>query len=344
MADRYHPLRVRRVVPETADAVSIVFDVPAARSETFAYEAGQFVTLRVDVDGEPRFRSYSMSSSPGVDSDLQVTVKRVPGGVVSNWLNDSVCEGDTLDVSAPAGAFVLDEGHDEVVAFAAGSGITPVFSIIKAALHTTCRDVRLLLANRERGAAIFGDALDDLAASFPGRLAVEHHEDLADGFVTSDDIARFTEGSPVAAAYVCGPEPFMELVERTLHDLGVSESHINLERFTPVVVDGEALPVHDGRVAVASETKEVVISVGHETKTVAQRGRSTILQSARWAGLRAPSSCEAGHCATCMALVVEGRVEMVNNDVLTEEELREGWVLTCQAIPISPVVRVAYEP
>ena len=342
VADRYHALGVDRVAAETADASSIVFDVPAALSETFTYAAGQFVTLRVRIDGELFFRSYSMSSSPSVDGNLQVTVKRVPGGVVSNWLSDSVREGDTLDVSAPRGAFVLDETDEDIVAFAAGSGITPVFSIIKAVLHTTTRTVRLLVANHDRGTAIFGDALDDLAAHFPDRLVVEHHEDVVDGFVTEADVTRFTGGRRGAGFYICGPDQFMDVVGTALRSVGVGDESIHIERFTPAAL-GPA-EIDEAAADAVAGAIDVVVTVRNETKTIAQRGRSTILQSARWAGLRPPSSCEAGHCATCMARVVEGGVEMATNNALTAEEVSEGWVLTCQAVPVTSVVRVVYEP
>jgi ferredoxin-NADP reductase len=341
VADRYHSLKVKRVVPETTDAVSIVFDVPASLSSAFAYRAGQFVTLRVPIGGERLYRSYSMSSSPATDTDLQVTVKRVPGGVVSNWLNDTVREGDVMDVSTPTGVFVLDDTDDDVVAFAAGSGITPVFSIVKSALHTSPRTVRLLFANRHRPAAIFGTALDELAARFPGRLEVHHHEDVLAGFVDGGTISAFVKRPDGASFYVCGPSGFMDVVETALRDVGVDDTRIHIERFTPATAEP---PVGDDATAdTAAEPIKVTVTVRNQTKTIDQRGRSTILQSARWGGLAAPSSCEAGHCATCMARVIEGSVEMATNDVLTDEEISEGWVLTCQAVPTSPVVRVVYE-
>lgn len=336
VVDRYHALRVKRVMTETSDAISLVFDVPASLAEAFTYEAGQFVTLRVEIDGEPFFRSYSMSSSPATDADLQVTIKRVPGGVVSNLLNDTVREGDLIDVSKPFGAFVLGATDDEVVAFAAGSGITPVFSVMKAALHTTSRNVRLLFANRDRASAIFGDALDELVGKFPDRLVIRHHEDVVDGFVDSAAVAAFVGEPRGASFYVCGPTGFMDVVDTALRELDVDEARINIERFTPL---GAAPTDFDTTV----EPIKVTVTVRGQTKTVDQRGRSTILQSARWGGLPAPSSCEAGHCATCMARVVEGRVEMATNDALSVEEVSEGWVLTCQAVPVSPVVRVVYE-
>lgn len=341
MHHRYHPLPVKRVVTETDDAKSIVFDVPGALAPAFSYTAGQFVTLRLVIDGEPTYRSYSMSSTPAIDAELQVTVKRVPGGLVSNRLLDTVVAGDVLDVSVPAGVFVLADTDDDVVAFAGGSGITPIFSLVKAALHTTDRRVRLLFANRDRGSAIFGDALDGLAARVGGRLVIQHHEDAANGFIGPDDVVAFAGDRPESAFYICGPGGFMDVVETALLGGGVDPGRIHIERFTPTgPVETVAAEAPDE----SATPITVTITLGNRTETVAQRGDSSILNSARFAGLRAPASCEAGHCATCMAQVVEGRVEMANNEVLTPEEVAEGWVLTCQATPVSTVVRVVYDP
>ena len=339
---RYHALRVKRVVAETADAKSIVFDVPPTLAGAFAYAAGQFVTLRVVIDGQPHRRSYSMSSAPSLDPDLQVTVKRVPDGLVSNWLNDAVSEGDVLEVSVPAGAFVLTDVADDVVAFAAGSGITPILSITKAALHTTHRRVRLLCANRDRGSAIFADLLDELAARYAERLTVEHHEDVVSGFIGHDEVSAFAAESEHGSFYLCGPTGFMEVVERALVAERVVPEQIHIERFTPA--DEAPEPPEPEVPENGPEPATVTITIGSRTETVTHRGRSTILQSARWGGLRPPSSCEAGHCATCMAKLVEGDVAMATNDVLTDDELAEGWVLTCQAVPVSTVVRVVYDP
>ena len=146
----FHPLRVGRVRRETAEASSFVLDVPAALRHAFAYEAGQFCTFRVWVDGQPLVRCYSMCSSPVVDTELQVTVKRIPGGLVSNWMNDHLAPGDTLEVARPTGFFRLGRGTGDLVAFSAGSGITPVLSLVKTALATTSRHVRLVYANRDR--------------------------------------------------------------------------------------------------------------------------------------------------------------------------------------------------
>ena len=330
---RFHPLPVARVVAETADACSIVFDVPAELGHLFAYDAGQFVSIRAELDGEPVVRSYSMSSAPAVDDELQVTVKRVPGGVISNWLNDRVATGDVLEVLPPAGAFVLDESSREVLAFAAGSGITPVFSIIRWALAKTDRRIRLLYANRNRASAIFADALDALAEEHPDRLDVQHHFDEHDGFVDGGGVTAFVGPWSDADVFVCGPAPFMDLVEYTLTWNGVPRDRVHLERFTPADDDGADAEPDD---------IEVTIRLGGRSVTTRHRRDTTLLQTARSMALRAPSSCEAGNCATCMARVVQGSASMRRNDALTPEEVADGWVLTCQAVPTAPIVEVVF--
>ena len=328
---RYHPLAVREVRRETVDAVSILFDVPAELEETYRYRAGQFVTLRVSIGGAEHFRSYSMSSAPGLDPYLQVTVKRVPAGLVSNWLYDTVAAGTVLEVSPPAGSFVLEGGDGDVAAFAAGSGITPVFSILKSALAGRVSRCSLLYANRDRGASIFADALDELAARHTGRFELVHHLDVERGFVDCGTVAGRV--GPDQVVFVCGPAPFMATVEAAAVARGVPAGRIHVERFTPV---GDAP-------AGAVDDITVVITLGRRTETVQHRANTTILQAARSVGLRAPSSCEAGTCATCMARLVEGGARMRNNEALSPDEIADGWILTCQAVPVTPVVKVVYE-
>ncbi len=336
-AHRFHALGVKRVVRETPDAVSIVFEIPPAVADVFAYRAGQFVSVRVVVGGEQHVRSYSMSSAPVVDPDLQVTVKRVPGGVVSNWLNDNMTEGAALDVSPPAGRFVLSDTHRDLVALAAGSGITPVLSIVKTALWTTQRRVRLLYANRDAESTIFAEALGVLAAGHPRRLSVEHHLDVERGFVDADRVTTFA-GEAGGEFYVCGPTPFMEVVQGALRAAGVDDGRVHVEWFTPPSQEPASTPVE-----VDSDAIELTIELAGQTATLAHRPGLTILESARWAGLPAPSSCEMGNCGTCIGRIIEGRAAMRINDVLTADEVAEGWVLTCQAVPQSPVVNVVYE-
>jgi len=337
----FHAVRIGRVVEETTEARSFVLDVPGELAEGFAYEAGQFCTFRVWIDGQPHLRCYSMSSTPGVDAELQVTVKRVAGGLVSNWMLDHLQAGDEVDVTLPAGVFRLTDRTAEVVAFAGGSGITPVLSIIKAALATTERPVRLLYANRDASSTIFRAALDELAQAHPDRLRVEHHHDEPRGFLEADAIRRFANGASSADVYVCGPGPFMDLVEGTLLDGGVDGSQIHIERFTP------AEPVVDEPPAGTGDAEEdapamVTIELDGKTDSVEHRAGTTILQTARQMGMSPPFSCEAGSCATCMGRLLEGTVRMICNNALTDEEVEEGWILTCQSVPTSARIQVRY--
>ncbi len=333
----FHPLRVAKVVRETADASSFVLEVPVEIADGFAYEAGQFLTFRAAVDGGQQLRCYSMSSSPLVGDELQVTVKRVPGGVVSNWMIDTLAVGDEIDATYPAGVFVLGATPHDIVAFAGGSGITPVFSILKTALANTTRRVHLFYANRDQESVIFAAALDALAGQYGDRFVVHHHFDVDRGFVGDDDVRRFLGATSEADFYICGPAPFMDIVERTLVVAGVDVDRVHIERFTPTDPDlGETADDAPGGV-------EVTIELGGRTAVAQYRHGTTLLQTARAVGMRPPFSCEAGNCASCMAKVVTGSALMRNNNALTPDEVAEGWVLTCQAVPTSPSVHVIYE-
>jgi 3-ketosteroid 9alpha-monooxygenase subunit B len=333
----FHPLRIARVVHETADASSYVLDVPAEIADGFAYEAGQFLTFRVDVGGEQYLRSYSMSSSPAVGDELQITVKRVPGGVVSNWMNDTLTPGDEIHATYPAGAFILSPARGDLVAFAGGSGITPVLSILKTALSSTSRAVRLLYANRDIESVIFASHLEALVERFGDRLVVEHHSDVERGFVDGEEVRRFLADPSDADFYVCGPGAFMDIVERTLLATGIEAERIHIERFTPPEPDLQETADH------APEVVQVTIELNGRTAVAQYRHGTTLLQTARSLDLRPPSSCESGNCATCMARVVEGSAVMRTNMALTAEEVADGWVLTCQAVPTSSAVHVVYE-
>jgi len=336
----FHPMRVARVVRETADASSFVLEVPPELEQAFAYRAGQFVTHRVRIDGQSYLRSYSMSSSPDVDDEFQVTVKRVAGGVVSNWMIDSLRAGDVIETTCPAGVFCLGTDDAHVVAFAGGSGITPVFSIVKTALATTSRRVHLLYANPDRESCIFAAELDRLAERYPGRLDVVHHLDAEQGFIDDDTVRPFAGIANDAEYFICGPPPFMDIVEGTLLDREIDERSVHIERFTPTAASP---PPPEPSTDTQTGTARVTIEVAGRTDTVDHHPGTTILQTARQMGMPAPSSCESGSCATCMARIVEGAVEMFVNNALTDDELADGWVLTCQSVPTTPSVHVVYE-
>jgi ferredoxin-NADP reductase len=341
----YHKLRVKGVVRETHDASSFVLEVPDELEEIFRYRPGQFCTFRVDIDGDEQLRSYSMSSAPETDDDLTVTVKRVAGGLVSNWFLDCLGEGDVVEVTKPAGVFCARETQRPVAAFCGGSGITPVMSLAKHVLATTPRSVRLLYANRDRDSVIFEAGLGALGDAHPGRLAVRHHFDSGAGFLTGDDLRDFAGADAGGAdCYICGPGPFMDLVEEMLLELGVAPERIFLERFLVEQQEKE-----DAAVAAADPTGaaglpgEVTVILGGKKAVVKYQPGDTVLETARRGGLRPPFSCEAGNCATCMAFLKEGTVAMRANNALTPEEVEEGWILTCQSLPSGDTVTVEYE-
>jgi 3-ketosteroid 9alpha-monooxygenase subunit B len=328
----FHPLRVARIVEETADAKSIVLDVPTALKADFAYRAGQFVTLEVELGGERLRRCYSLASSPDCDGEHKVTVKRTRGGKVSNWLNDTLRAGDLLSVLKPEGRFVLDAGGGPLVLLAGGSGITPVVSLVKTALATTPRRVTLLYANRDAGSVIFSKELERLAAAHPERLRIVHRWDDPHGMLDDDAVRALASEQPDAAFYLCGPAPFMSLVERSLAAAGVPEERVRVERFvfTPHAHDAPP-PAPDG--AELPEFIDVILD-GKQHHLPYVPGK-TLLQTARDNGLNAPYSCEEGFCGCCASDLLEGRVVMAADDALSTEEKRRGMILACQSRPVT---------
>jgi 3-ketosteroid 9alpha-monooxygenase subunit B len=337
----FYPLRVKSVVRETEDARTLVLEVPPDLHEAFRYQPGQFCTLRIHVDEEEHARCYSMSSAPDVEVDLAVTVKRVAGGVVSNWLIDHLSDGDVVEVTRPSGSFCVRRGERPIIAFCGGSGITPVLSIAKSVLAVSARSFRLLYANRDAPSIIFEGSLRTLQAGYPGRLEVRHHLDIEHGLVEAASVIDFVGCQLNADFYICGPGPFMDVVEETLRGLGVGTDDIFIERFTP---SGEQRTSWSPDPEEAAAPEAIALILRGKRSEIAYHGGDTVLETARRASLSTPFSCEAGNCATCMAFLREGAVTMRVNDALTPEEVDEGWILTCQAVPASSTVTIEFEP
>jgi ferredoxin-NADP reductase len=331
----YHALAVADVVDETADTRSFVLRIPPALEDRFAYAAGQFCTFRATVGGEPVVRCYSMSSSPDTGDPFAVTVKRVPGGKMSNWMNETLAPGDTIEAMPPAGRFVLRAAEAPIVAFAGGSGITPILSIVKTALVTTAREIALVYANRGPGSVIFADVLERLRAQSDGRLSVHHHLDSEKGLLDAAGCAELVGDRARADFYVCGPGPYMEIVEAGLDRRGVDPGRLFIERFE--------LPGEAAAAGAESETESIVIRLNGRRHSVGYRPGDTLLESARRAGLQPPFQCQAGSCGTCMAHLDEGRATMRMNNALDAHEVEDGWILTCQAIPRSREVVIDYD-
>jgi 3-ketosteroid 9alpha-monooxygenase subunit B len=333
----FHRVRVREVVRETEDARSFVLDIPPHLSASYAYAPGQFLTFRCWIDDEPHLRCYSMASSPDVDDSMTLTVKRVRGGVVSNWMIDCLGPGDEIETTLPSGVFGTRARDGSILAFAGGSGITPILSIAKTVLAASEQKVRLFYANREAGSVIFESALESLVERYHGRMEVAHHLDSDHGLVDEDEISSFTGDCAEVDCYLCGPGPFMELVETTLLRSGADQGSIHIERFTPMG-DG----VLERPTATGDRPGQVTIELDGRVEVTDARPGMTILQTARQLGMSPPYSCEAGSCATCMARVREGGVSMYTNNALTDEELAQGWILTCQSVPSTPSIHVVY--
>jgi len=335
-------LRVERVIDETSDARSIVFEIPAELAERFRYRAGQFLSFKIPYAGQVLTRCYSLSSSPDVDGEHRVTIKRIGDGRISNWMNDRIQPGARLMVAPPSGSFVLDEGGGKVIFFAGGSGITPIISIIKSALARSRRSLKLVYANRDEEAVIFKAELDALARAHPDRFELVYCHDDIDGFLDRDSAKRHVGADLGAEFYLCGPGPFMALVEEALRELHVAHERIHVERFVSPHDPGThvAEPAPEVGGAYAPDSITVVLD-GETTEVPYQKGEK-ILAAVRAAGLDAPFSCEEGYCSCCMAKLTAGEVKMDVNDCLSKGLLEEGWVLTCQARCVSGRVKIEY--
>jgi ferredoxin-NADP reductase len=238
-----------------------------------------------------------------------------------------------VEVTRPAGVFCLRESPAPLVALGAGSGITPILSLVKSALATTGRRARVLTAHRDAGAVIFAGALDRLAGRYPDRLEVVGHLDIGGGLLTERQIRDFAGGDTGADFYLCGPAPFMDLAQHALLAHGAGPGQIFTERFEPAAGEPAGVP-REGTVSIV---------LSGRAHTVPQHSGETLLESARRAGLTPPFSCEAGNCATCLAQVTEGEAKMRVNNALDEDEVADGWVLTCQGEPVTSHVTVVYE-
>jgi len=335
MRPSFHPLRISAVTPETADSASFTFEMPAESGRTASARSGQYLTFRIPWKGLELTRCYSLSSCPELNEPWRVCVKRVPGGRVSNGMLDQLRVGDSVLVSEPQGRFVLEpQERSPLVFFAGGSGITPILSLVKAALATTERPVTLVYANRDRASIIYEHELEALAAAYPPRFQLHHHLDSDAGFLTEAAVSRFLPRHGEARYYLCGPSAFRALVEQTLLSAGVSPAHILEERFvSPTDPDrqtGEAEEAEGG-----TFPDRFSLWIEGRSRTVPYISGKTLLESAFTAGLQPPHSCQSGYCGSCMVRVKAGTVRMRCHDALTEVEVEQGLALLCQSVPKS---------
>lgn len=357
MSAAFHVLRVVEVVDETADAKSIRFELPAELRPEFAFKPGQHLTLRADINGEDVRRTYSLCVAPQ-DGELKVTVKRVAGGAFSNWANDNLKAGDAIEVMPPLGSFTWDfraGARNHYVAFAGGSGITPVISLLKTALQIEPESrFTLFYGNRDSSSVIFLEELARLKNRFMGRLQVHHFLaeeaediDLFNGMLdrTKCDqiLEMLVDVQGIDAAFICGPGPMMDAAEAALKEAGVPHDRIFIERFTagrpPAAVEAHMQELQSK----AQGLTMLVTLDGRKRRVVFDAAAGNILDSARASGLPAPYACKAGVCATCRARVVSGEVEMAARYGLSDEEVASGYILTCQSVPKGEGVEVDYD-
>lgn len=341
-------LRIVDVIEETADARSLVFGVPPELSSVFDYRPGQFLTLRIPSERTGAVaRSYSLSSTPGIDPHLKVTVKRTDGGYASNWLCDSIRVGDRLTVLPPSGSFVLRRLDADLLLFAGGSGITPVISILKAALRDGTGRIRLVYANRDRDSVIFRAELNALVEEHPDRLSMLHWYDVEHGYPDVPRVADAAAGHPDADAYLCGPPPFMRTVADGLRHAGFGAERIHREVFSSLSGNpfDEVAPVPeepaDQDAGPAGAAKGVVHLDG-ETHEVAWPRDRTLVDVLLARGIDVPYSCRSGECGSCACRLVSGEVSMAPTEAMDQEDIDEGYLLGCQTRPASDEVEIAF--
>lgn len=334
---QYHSLKVAQVVEETHDSRSFVFEIPAELDDKFRFKPGQHLQLHVPCGAKPLPRCYSLSSVS--DEAPRVTVKRVADGRASNWLCQNLKAGDVLDVAAPAGMFTPRHYNNDFLLYAGGSGITPIYSILRTALRGGGGRIRLVYANRDERSIIFARELAQLSRDYPHRFEIIHWLDSVQGYATQPQLGALSLGWEEAECFICGPGLFMDATAAALREAGVASNRIHIERFVSLPEDADDdAPTRQASGALVSIEVELD-GVRHELQG---RTDELLVDSMDAAGINPPYSCRAGACATCMCKVEEGDVELLHNHVLTDQDMQEGWVLACQALPLSPRVRLKY--
>jgi ring-1,2-phenylacetyl-CoA epoxidase subunit PaaE len=363
-APRFHDLSIARVSPEAAGSVAITLAVPPAQREAFQFQPGQFLTVRATIDGQDVRRSYSISSPRSLltqQGELTLGIRPVEGGVFSNWAATQLAAGATLSVMPPDGRFTVHKPRAlHRVGFAAGSGITPILSLIASTLEEQPESkFTLVYGNRRMASVMFNEALQDLKDRYPGRLTLIHVlsrqaqevpllEGRIDGDKVREIIAALLPVGSMDEVFVCGPEAMIEATEKALLDAGVRPDRVHTERFSSPTLD--ALPAAQRQSAVLGHP--AVRTDGEVALTVVLDGKphqlrmgkdERVLDVALEAGLDLPWSCRGGVCCTCRAKVMEGAVQMDKNFTLEPWETDKGFVLSCQARPTTDKLVVSYD-
>ncbi len=359
-APRFYPLAVKRVSPEAAGSVAVTFAIPAEQLAAFDFQPGQFLTLRTQLNGQELRRNYSISCARSrlQCGELEIGIRPVEGGLFSNWAAQQLKAGDTLEVMPPDGRFTVKRPRAiHRVGFAAGSGITPVLSIMASTLEEQPDSkFTLVYGNRRMSSVMFNEALQDLKDRYPDRLTLIHvlsrqaqEVDLLQGRIDGDKVRQIIAALlPVKSmdeVFICGPEAMIEATEAALIAAGVPADRVHAERFTSGSAVAAKVQADTDAHANSPGAKEVALTVILDGKqhelTMARDER--VLDVALEAGLDLPYSCKAGVCCTCRAKVLAGDTAMEKNFTLEADEMAQGYVLTCQAKPLTTVLTVSFD-
>ncbi|MEV0461737.1 ferredoxin--NADP reductase [Nocardia tengchongensis] len=337
-------LRVSAVINETTDACSLVFDVPEDLRERFSYQPGQFLTLRIpsDLTGSVA-RCYSLASSPHTDDQPKVTIKRTVDGYASNWVCDNLKAGDTIEVLPPSGVFTPKNLDEDLLLFAAGSGITPVMSILKSALARGNGRIVVVYANRDHESVIFARELRELADKNPQRVVVIHWLETLQGLPTADAFAALVAPYTAYEAFMCGPKPFMDQVHDALGQLGMPRNRTHAEVFNSLSGDpfADVAPTEISAEE-AADAASVEVELDGETHEMTWPRSQTLVDIMLSKGLDVPYSCLEGECGSCACTVLEGEVEMENAEILDPEDIANGYILGCQARPVTDRLKIQF--
>ncbi len=354
---RFHDLTVTDVHKTIRDAVVVTLQPVNGAAEEFDFTQGQYLTFRQEFDGEELRRSYSICAGKD-DGILQVGIKRVDGGAFSTWANEELAVGDTLQAMPPMGGFftALDADADkQYLGFAGGSGVTPVLSILKTTLAREPKSrFTLVYANRGVNSIMFREELEDLKNLYMGRLNIIHilesdaqDIDLFTGLVTQEKCAElfkhWIDIKSVDTAFICGPEPMMLGIAAALRDHGLDDSQIKFELFASAQPGRAKRKVVSGDAASSANQTRAAITMDGSTQTITMPKDLSILDAALENAMDAPYACKAGVCSTCRCKVIEGEVEMVANHALEDYEVEKGYVLSCQAFPLTDSVTVDFD-
>ncbi len=353
MAVHFHPLRVKEIIRETADCVSICFDVPDQLQSDFKFKEGQNITLKKEIDGEECRRSYSICSAPH-EGMIKVAVKKVPGGKFSSFANEALAANEVLDVMPPTGRFNVRASEGNYLMIAAGSGITPILSIIKHILHVQPKaNVFLVYGNQDRKGIIFFEELEAIKNIYMQRFSCvytfsrEHTDsDINHGRISPEKLDALQHIIPytnLAEAFICGPEEMIFSSAAFLEQAGMEKEKIHFELFT---TPGSVVKKETKHIEITDDTPKAKVTIkldGRSTELAVAFEGDSILDVALKSGADLPFACKGGVCCTCRAKLVKGEVKMDVNYALEKEEVEQGFILTCQSHPTTEEVVIDFD-